>query len=140
MSTFTFSRRVHFSEGDPAGISFFANVYQWHHEAYESWISDELGIDYRKWFLAEEVGIPIRKSEAEYFGPFVPGRSVRIDFQLTRLGTSSLTLVSLHHNEKGLLCAKVQTVHVFMDAKTGKKLEIPAEFRQVLESRLSADQ
>lgn len=140
MSTFSFAHRVQFSEADPAGISFFANVYRWHHEAYEAWITDELGIDYRKWFLSKDVAIPLRKSEAEYLGPFVPGRSVRIDLKITKLGTSSFTLESQQFNDKGTLCATVSTVHVFMDAKTGQKLEIPPEYRETMKTRLNPSQ
>ncbi len=138
MSTFSLTHRVQFSEADPAGISFFANVYRWHHQAYEAWVSDELGIDYKKWFLSKDIAVPVRKSEAEFFGPFPPGRSVRIDLKITKLGTSSFTLESQQLNDKGTLCATVSSVHVFMDAKTGQKLEIPAEYRETLQSRLSA--
>ena len=131
-SSFSISRRIQFSEADPAGISFFANVYGWHHEAYEAFITDHLRIEYGKWFLSKELAVPIRKSEAEYFGPFHPGRTARIDFRISKLGESSFTAESKIYNEKSLLCATVQTVHVFMDVKTGSKVEIPTEFRHPL--------
>lgn len=133
-SLFTISRRIQFAESDPAGIAFFANVYCWHHEAYEAFVTDHLGIDYKKWFLSTDVAVPIRKSEAEYFGPFSPGRTTRIDFQILKLGTSSFTAESKIYNEKSVLCSTVQTVHVFMDINTRAKLEIPAEFRRAMES------
>ncbi len=131
-TSFTISRRIHFAEGDPAGISFFANVFGWHHEAYEAFVTDRLGIEYRKWFMSKEVGVPIRKSEAEFFGPFQPGRTVRIDFNILKLGTSSFTAESKIYNEKAVLCATVQTIHVFMDVTSGTKLEIPAEYRAAI--------
>jgi len=131
-SSFSISRRIQFSEADPAGISFFANVYRWHHEAYEAFVTDHLRIEYGKWFLSTDVAVPIRKSEAEYFGPFHPGRTARIDFYISKLGSSSFTAESKIYNEKSVLCSTVQTVHVFMDAKSGTKLEIPAEFRNLL--------
>jgi YbgC/YbaW family acyl-CoA thioester hydrolase len=139
MNSFSILRRVQFSEGDPAGISFFSNVYRWHHEVYERWVCELLAFDYSKWFLSKAVGIPLRKSEAEYFGPFLPGKNVRIDLQLTHVGTSSFTLISSQYNDHGLIGARVQTVHVFMDLKTGKKVEIPEEFRKALVSQLSQD-
>jgi YbgC/YbaW family acyl-CoA thioester hydrolase len=131
-SSFSISRRIQFSEADPAGISFFANVYRWHHEAYEAFVTDHLRIEYGKWFLSTDVAVPIRKSEAEYFGPFHPGRTARIDFYISKLGSSSFTAESKIYNEKSVLCSTVQTVHVFMDVKSGTKLEIPAEFRNLL--------
>lgn len=131
-SLFSISRRIQFSEADPAGISFFANVYRWHHEAYEAFVTDHLRIEYGKWFLSKDVAVPIRKSEAEYFGPFHPGRTARIDFHISKLGSSSFTAESKIYNEKLVLCSTVQTVHVFMDIKSGTKVEVPAEFRKLL--------
>lgn len=130
---FSLSRRIQFSEADPAGISFYANVYRWHHEAYEAFVTDHLGLEYKAWFLSKDIGIPIRKSEAEYFGPIVPGRTIRIDFQISKLGESSFTAHSSIFNESSVLCATVQTVHVFIDAKAGTKTPVPTEFRSALE-------
>lgn len=133
-SPFLISRRIQFAEADPAGISFFANVYKWHHEAYEAFVCDQLHIDYTNWFLSKDLAIPIRKSEAEYFAPFHPGRTVRIAFQISKLGSSSFTAESKIYNEKSVLSAVVQTIHVFLDIKSGGKVEIPAEYRKAMEN------
>lgn len=134
VSSFSISRRIQFSEADPAGISFFANVYGWHHEAYEAFVTDHLRIDYKKWFLSSDVAVPIRKSEAEYFRPLYPGRTIRINFQISKLSASSFTAESKIFNDQSELCSTVQSVHVFMDVKSGTKLEFPAEYRAAIES------
>lgn len=129
---FVFYFRVPFDDADPAGISFFANVYRYHHQAYEAWVDDHLKLSYRDWFLSETLAIPLRKTEAEYSAPLFPGERYKLELELGEIGTSSFTLAStIGPALGGKVCAKVRTVHVFMDPRSKTKIEIPKQIREL---------
>lgn len=140
---YSVAQRVSFFDGDPAGISFFANVYRWHHQAYEAFVTQYLGFEYHFWFQNTEFGIPLRRSEAEYYTPIFPGSSIEIHIRVSKLGTTSFTLESEIHSihdsgaSRETLCAKVLTQHVFIDLKSKAKMEIPSPIRKAMNERAS---
>ncbi len=120
---FKINKTVNFYDCDPAGIMFFARVYEFAHAAYETLIhSFHLSEDY--W--ANEIFIvPIIKSEASYHQPMKYGESIEINIKVLQLKKSSFELEYLLKNERDEKCTVVKTVHVFVDKKTWKKTEMP---------------
>lgn len=141
MFPYSIAQRVSFFDGDPAGISFFANVYRWHHQAYETFVTQHLGFEYSFWFQNPEFGIPLRRSEAEYYTPIFPGSSIEIYIRVSKLGTTSFTLESEIHSihDPGVshqnLCAKILTQHVFINLKSKSKIDIPPHIRKVINEK-----
>ena len=123
---FTYSRTAHFSDTDAAGVVFFANYLAICHEAYEEALSAS-GIDLKSFFAANQVVVPIAKSEAEYLRPIACGDklsvSVRptalsenvyeIRYEITKLGTSAKC------------AARVRTEHVCIDATSRARRPFP---------------
>jgi 1,4-dihydroxy-2-naphthoyl-CoA hydrolase len=127
--------KINFFECDPAGILFYARVFQICHSAYESMISSfSLKEDY--WNNSEYV-VPISASEAKYFVPIRYGETISIELNVVQIRNSSFELDYLCKNEKGSVCAEVKTIHVFVDKKTWKKKAINKEVRMGLEKVLN---
>src|ERR1035437_2413706 len=123
--------KINFFECDPAGILFFARVFNICHSVYEAMIqSFSLKEDY--WNNSEYV-VPISSSEAKYLKPLKYGETVTIELTVAQLRNSSFELGYLCKNEMGEVCAKVKTIHVFVDRQTWKKKEISKEVRAGLE-------
>ena len=123
---------IRFRSGDPAGISFFANVYPLAHDAFEDFVQ-ALGFEYKEWFQNPDWATPIRHSSCDYFAPLWPGGTVEIFVRIEKLGESSLTLKYLF-NSSGQKCAEVTLVHTFIDIKKRAKTTIPSVVRDRLET------
>lgn len=128
---------VRFDDADPAGISYFANVFRYQHAAYEDWILSS-GQDYTAWFLGKQgLGVPLRSVSAEYSGPLQPGQSYLLELFLEKSGRTSFTLVGHIVSPSGsgsgsTPLAVIRSTHVFMDVKTGQSTEIPDFARGLL--------
>lgn len=116
---FTFTTKIDFYDCDPAGILFYARIFNLCHSAYEAMIeSFELEEDY--WNNNNYI-VPIIKSEASYHKPAKYGEKISIHVQVTQLRESSFELTYLVKNSNEEKCYLVKTVHVFVDSKTWKK-------------------
>lgn len=116
---FTYKRKINFHDCDPAGILFFARIFELCHSAYEEMISSfELGEDY--WNNPDYV-VPILHSEAKYRNPLKYGDTAGVEIQVTVLKDSSFELSYKCRNQNGDDCAEVRTVHVFVERSSWKK-------------------
>ena len=123
--------KINFFDCDPAGILFYARVFQICHSAYEAMIqSFSLKEDY--WNNFDYV-VPISSSEAKYHKPIKYGETITIELTVEQLKTSSFELRYACKNELGEVCVKVKTIHVFVDKQTWKKREINKEVKAGLE-------
>lgn len=131
---FSVKKRINFYDCDPAGIFFFARVYELCHSAYEELIgSFNLKEDY--WTNAGYI-VPILKSEASYHKPVKYGEIITVEIQVNNLRTSSFELNYDIRNDKNEVCTKVKTVHIFVDKKSWKKTEINEDVKRGLEKHL----
>ena len=127
--------KINFFDCDPAGILFYARVFQICHSAYESMVSSfSLTEDY--WNNPKYV-VPISSSEAKYYMPIKYGETITIELKVAQLRSSSFELNYSCKNERGEVCTEVKTIHVFVDKKTWKKKEIFKEIRVGLEKVLN---
>jgi 1,4-dihydroxy-2-naphthoyl-CoA hydrolase len=128
---FIYKIKINFFDCDPAGILFFARVFNLCHSAYETMIkSFSLKEDY--WDNSEYV-VPISSSEAKYYKPIKYGETITIELTVEQLRNNSFELGYLCNNEMGEVCAKVKTIHVFVDKHFWKKKEITGEVKAGLE-------
>jgi YbgC/YbaW family acyl-CoA thioester hydrolase len=123
--------KINFFDCDPAGILFYARIFQICHSSYESMIASfSLKEDY--WNNADYV-VPITSSKAKYLKPLKYGETVTTELNVFQLRNSSFELGYLCKNENGEVCAEVKTIHVFVDKLTWKKKEINKEVKAGLE-------
>jgi YbgC/YbaW family acyl-CoA thioester hydrolase len=131
---FIHESKIDFYDCDPAGILFFARVFNRCHSAYEAMIHNfSLKEDY--WNNAEYV-VPISSSEAKYHKPIKYGETITIELTVEQLRSSSFELGYLCKNASGEVCAKVKTIHVFVDKQSWKKKEINKEIKKGLERHI----
>ncbi len=118
----TYKKKIHFYDCDPAGIMFYARIYEVCHSAYEELIENfDLKENY---WNNEEYVTPIIKSEAIYKNPIVNGDIIEVKLKVSNLKKSSFELSYTCINQKGKICAEVKTVHVFVNRKLWKKTEM----------------
>ncbi|MEZ4459482.1 MAG: thioesterase family protein [bacterium] len=129
-SRYTHEFVVPFDDGDPAGISFFANAYRYAHRAYEAYLRS---IGLAELFAHPEYICPFVHTECDHLAPIRPGETLTVDVILEKLGGSSVTF-SYVIGGGGVVRAKVRMVSVFVDATHFTKIAIPDTFRAALQA------
>ena len=131
---YTSKRKINFYDCDPAGILFYAKIYELCHSIYEGMIqSFDLKEDY---WTNEDYIVPIIHSEATYHKPLVYNSFVEIQLSVSSISSSAFKLSYKCKNETGDLCVEVKTTHVFVDKKTWKKKPINDNVRAGLTKHL----
>lgn len=124
---FTAKRKINFYDCDPAGILFYAKIYELCHSVYEEMIqSFNLKEDY---WTNEDYVVPIIHSEATYHKPLIYNSCVEIELTVASISSSAFKFSYACKNEVGDLCVEVKTTHVFVDKKTWKKKMIKDDVR-----------
>lgn len=131
---FLYNKKVTFYDCDPAGIMFFAKIYEVCHAAYEAMIeSFELPDDY--WNNREFV-VPIIRSEASYRKPYKYGEEVIIELNVKWVKSTSFELNYICKNVHGEVCIEVKTIHVFVDKVSWQKTSIKDSIKEGLNKHL----
>lgn len=131
---FKAKRKINFYDCDPAGILFYAKIYELCHSVYEEMIqSFNLKEDY---WTSDDYVVPIIHSEANYKKPLFYNSFVEIELSVKSLSTSAFKLSYNCKNDAGELCVEVETTHVFVDKKTWKKKAIKDDTRSGLSEHL----
>ena len=119
---FLYKKKINFFDCDPAGILFYARVYELCHSAYEAMIENfHLDEDY---WSNENYIVPIISSEAKYSKPIKYGEEITVEIKVAQLKKSSFELQYDCKNKKEETCVNVRTVHVFLDKKNWAKIEM----------------
>jgi YbgC/YbaW family acyl-CoA thioester hydrolase len=129
---FNIKRKINFYDCDPAGILFYAKLFEINHSVYEDMI-DSFNLKYDYWHNDVFV-VPIIKTDAEYLKPLKAGDHISINLSVTLLKENSFELTYEWFNSDGELVSKARTVHVFLDKKSWKKNHIPKEIKTGLQS------
>jgi len=129
---FTVKKRINFYDCDPAGILFYARLFELNHSVYEQMI-DSLKLKDDYWQSRAFV-VPILKTNGEYIKPVKAGDLISVSLSVTLLKENSFELTYEWFNSNGDLAAKARTVHVILDKVTWKKIKIPEEIRIALQS------
>jgi 1,4-dihydroxy-2-naphthoyl-CoA hydrolase len=127
---FKVKRKINFYDCDPAGIIFYARIYELCHSVYEEMIqSFDLKEDY---WSNEDYVVPIIHSEATYQKPIKYSTVAEIELSVKTVSNSAFKLEYKCRNKARELCIEVETTHVFVDRRTWKKKEIKNEIRKGL--------
>ena len=124
---FAFTTKLRFADCDPAGIMFYARIFELCHAAYEELIDGmHLGDDF---WSNDTYAVPITKSEAQYFKPLRRGSVVRIAVTIEALTENSFDVRYECADAAGAVCAIAKTSHVVVDKKTFKRAAMKADVR-----------
>jgi acyl-CoA thioesterase FadM len=132
---YTRAVRIRFDQADPAGIMYFANVFNLAHRTFEDFITGA-GIPWEEWFRKNEYAVPIRHTECDFLAPFLPGREYEVKAEVARLGESSFQMKYTFQSSHGTH-AVLTMVHAFIDTDTREKFPIPKKIRDVLKPYLT---
>jgi 1,4-dihydroxy-2-naphthoyl-CoA hydrolase len=121
---------VLFQDADPAGIVYFARVFDYFHNAYAACMT-ERGLSLVDIIARGEWGVPLAHAEADYKGMMRFGDKLRAEIASIEFGQTSMTV---HHeivsddSTRRVLC-KGKTVHVFIDRATFRARPVPDAVR-----------
>ncbi len=115
--------KTRFFEADPAGIIFYANIFNYIHSAYEDFIS-KLKLNF---FYNSDLIFPILHAEADYHATINFGEILTINIEVTTLKKSSFELNYKIYNSKKVHVASAKTVHVCVSRSNFKKKELPEQ-------------
>jgi 1,4-dihydroxy-2-naphthoyl-CoA hydrolase len=123
---FAYTRTVHFSDTDAAGVVFFANYAAICHEAYEESLS-AAGINLKSFFGENGIVIPISKSEAEYQRPLSCGDKLGVSVSPKALTENSyeIRFEIMRFTAPVKCAARLRTEHVCIDPATRDRKPLP---------------
>ncbi|MCX7977591.1 MAG: thioesterase family protein [Bdellovibrionaceae bacterium] len=127
---FRTTTRIRFRQGDPARISYFANVFDIAHDTFEEFIV-AAGYSWPEWFSHNPYIIPIRHAEADYLAPLYPGEVYDIEATVQSIGNTSFVM-QYKITSQAKIHAVVKMVHSVLKSPTMEKTEIPALMRERL--------
>jgi len=134
VNSFTTNVQVHFGDCDPAGIMYFARIFDFSHQVFEEFI-DSTDIGWKGWFEQKDYIVPIKHVACDYSLPLFPGQSYRVEAVVAKISESSFEMNYRFSGALGLV-ALTKMIHVFADSKTMKKAPIPSKVREVLTQHL----
>ncbi|MDC1067934.1 thioesterase family protein [Candidatus Kapabacteria bacterium] len=129
---FSYKRPIRLNDTDPAGVIFFARVYDIAHEAFES-LLESFEYPIAEIINKSEIIYPLVSSSAKYKAPLRLGDKIDVKLQLDSITNSSFTIEYIFI-KNGESCTSVSTTHVSISKKSWEKVGIPEFFRKNLQS------
>ena len=122
------------SSVDAAGVLFYPELFRHAHDAYEA-LMREAGFGLAEVLREGRHALPVVHAEADYRMPMRHGDDIRVSLAVVRLGESSFTIEAEFNNPPGVLAARVQSVHVWVERSSGQAAPLPEVLRVALEKR-----
>lgn len=136
-AAFVVDLAVRFHEVDPAGIVFFARIFQYAHDAYEVWIRS-VGFPLDVPIETRGYGLPLVHAEADFQRPIrLAQERIRIEIRPVAVGKSSYTMSARLLSPAGECHAVVTTVHACIDPASGRARPLPEDLRAAVSAQLS---
>jgi 4-hydroxybenzoyl-CoA thioesterase len=137
-SLFQRTRRIRFSECDPAGIVFYPQYFVMFNDLMEAWVDDVLPDGFRGLIIERRVGMPTVRLEADFRAISRMGDLVTLELEVERVGTKSLNLAWRCLGEGAELRMGAQQTIVFTSLDTHRAIAIPEDFRLALAPAVTA--
>ncbi|MCC6137879.1 MAG: acyl-CoA thioesterase [Bdellovibrionaceae bacterium] len=131
MKTFEQKVEIHFRQTDMAGITYFNEVFNLFHDAYEAWVESNFGSK-KEWFNHPEWAVPLKNVSCDYKAPLMPFETYNLKITLDEVGTTTFRLKT-EILKDSTVCAELSTTHIFLDKKTKRSTPIP----QIILNKLS---
>ncbi|MFQ5995462.1 MAG: acyl-CoA thioesterase [Acidiferrobacterales bacterium] len=123
---------VGLSSVDRAGVLFYGELFRYAHDTYEAFMR-RLDESLTGVFEKGQVVIPVAHAEADFIRPLHHGDTITVQLRVRRIGRSSITFGYEFLGPGAELCARAQTVHVFVDRKSGQATAVPSALREKLQ-------
>jgi 4-hydroxybenzoyl-CoA thioesterase len=131
MAHFATLRTLRFGDCDPAGIAYFPNYFHFLNGVVEEWWT-ELGFPWRILFQERRIGLPTVKLDTQFVAPGFMGDCLHFEFEMTALGSRSMTLEHKISRDETLLWKATQIV-VATSLDTHQSIAWPDDIRAALQ-------
>lgn len=136
-SLFQRTRRIRFSECDPAGIVFYPQYFVMFNDLMEAWVDELVPDGFRGLIIERRVGMPTVRLEADFRAISRMGDLVTLELEVERVGTKSLNLAWRCLGQDGELRMGAQQTIVFTSLDTHRAIPMPDDFRLALTPAVS---
>ncbi|MBA4250991.1 MAG: hypothetical protein C0425_05480 [Chlorobiaceae bacterium] len=130
---FSYERTIHFFDCDPAGIIFYSRIFDFSHEAYESFFKNLF--PEKNYFDDDLLVFPIVHAESNYLNALKHNDKILIELNVENISASSFTLIYKIFKAE-IECANAKTVHVCVDKTVWKKKSLPQNIKELLKEYL----
>lgn len=127
--------QIQLRDTDAAGVVYFANFLTICHAAYEASLS-AAGIDLRLLVGGSEVALPIIHASGDFKRPLYCGDRVRVFLTPSQTNESEFQVDYRLCLVSGKVAGKVVTKHVAIEMIDRKRINLPSELQNWLESNL----
>jgi len=125
---------IRFGEIDHARVVYYPRFYHIFHRAFENWFDEALGLRYAEIVGPRNMGFPSVHVETDFLKPLRYGERVRIEIDLTKIGTRSITCsYKAYRLPDGELAARASITTVCIDNDSFKAVHIPDDIRERFE-------
>ena len=128
--------RIYFDQGDPANIAFHGQHTLIVQRVMEDYIQ-KIGIPWKSWYRNRSIFIPVVHYDIHFKKPLIPGKEYFVEIQLSRLGTSSLTVAYKILSLKEVLCCSVLATYVCVSSKKFKPRPFPKKWKTLLQKAIN---
>jgi acyl-CoA thioesterase FadM len=117
---------IRFADADPAGVVFYPRAIALAHSVVEDLIRHS-PLGWEAWFASPTHAAPLRHAEADFLRPMKPGENFTARAAVEATGTTSVTFLVEFLDLAGRTAARVRTVHVLIDKKSGAPVPLTGE-------------
>lgn len=121
--------KIKFSDCDAGGRIFFAKLFDYAHAVYEEFILKEF--QSFNFFTSDNFIVPIIKASAEYYKPIVLHDEIEVQMKVDSISLHSMVIKYVFIKDDSQL-ATAETVHVFVNKKTGEKMKIDKRIKSIM--------
>ena len=122
---------VAFNDIDAAGIVYFANVFDYCHQAYEH-LLEAISLPLSHILNEEQWAMPLVHAEADYMAPMRHGERITIQIRLRKVGRSAMHFGYELYGPNGNLRARVLLVHAAVETTGFRPQAVNTEFVDAL--------
>lgn len=125
-----FKTNIKLYQTDAAGFLFFSRIFEIAHDALQDFL-DKAQFGISEILKNNDFLIPVIHAEAEYKIPLEAGDTIEVRMKAGEIGRSSYTLLYdiLKNNQ---IAGQVKIIHVSVDRRSGKKIDIPERLRDTI--------
>ena len=122
---------IGFADADPAGVVFYPRAIALAHGLVENLIRHS-PLGWEAWFASPTHVAPLRHAEADFLRPMKAGEIFTARATVEATGTTSVTFLVEFSDRAGRTTARIRTVHVLIDKRSGEPVPLTGEIRSAL--------
>lgn len=136
---FTSVQKIRFDDVDGAGIVYYPQFFHLCHAAFEDFFDDAAPVSYPTMIKERRLGFPTVAITSEFKAPLSYGDVALVELAVLSVGRSSLRIhYEIRRKRDGVLSFTADITTVLMNLDTQRSVEIPDDFRRILENNLRA--